>query len=179
MFSHKELTKEMPKLKKFACKLCKTEDEANDLTQAALLRALEKKGMFEENTNLYGWVSKIMYNMFVNDYRRKVKFETQYDPEDYIASRKTVARQEQKLELSKVKEAVSELSDEHRSVLVMVCVKGMKYKQVASILDIPVGTVRSRLSRAREQLEDMLGEDEILMNLQAHETRAMPFKAAR
>ena len=90
MFAQTDLIKEMPKLHRFANRLCRNRDEAEDLLQATLLRALEKKDQFDDGTNLFGWTSKIMYNQFVSTYRRRVRFESQYDPEDYI-SRQQVA----------------------------------------------------------------------------------------
>src|SRR5690606_35270549 len=86
------------------------------------------------------------------DYRRKTKFESQYDPEPLIAARSVEADQQTKTELKAVGRAMEELSPEHKEILVLVCVKGMQYQEVADMLAIPVGTVRSRLSRARTQL---------------------------
>ncbi len=158
MFRDHELVQIMPKLQKFAYKLCRTSEDAEDLVQASMLKAMEKREMFTEGTSLFSWTSKIMYNLFVSSYRRRVKFESQYDPEDYIKNQQTVPMQEQHMELHKVNKAMKELSEEHRNILIMICVKGMQYKQVAKILDIPVGTVRSRLSRAREQLQERMGD---------------------
>lgn len=152
MFTQAQLIAEMPKLRKFANKLTRNMAEAEDLTQSTLLRALEKSTYFETGTDLFKWTSKIMYNLFVTDYRRKVKFETQYDPESYIENRSVEADQEVKMELKSVNAAMNQMSDEHKEILVMVCVKGMQYQEVADLLQIPVGTVRSRLSRARNQL---------------------------
>lgn len=68
----------------------------------------------------------------------------------------TEARQDNISELSQVNEAMALISDEHRTVLICICIKGMKYNEVATMLAIPIGTVRSRLSRAREQLQEAL-----------------------
>ncbi|PJB71472.1 MAG: RNA polymerase subunit sigma-24 [Alphaproteobacteria bacterium CG_4_9_14_3_um_filter_47_13] len=155
-FTHKALTKEISKLQKFALRLCQNRHDAEDLLQNTVLKALEKKDMFEDGTNLFSWTSKIMYNNFVSGYRRKVKFETQYDCEDYIMNQSTEARQDNISELSQVNEAMALISDEHRTVLICICIKGMKYNEVATMLAIPIGTVRSRLSRAREQLQEAL-----------------------
>lgn len=156
MFNNSELTKEMPKLEKFATKLTRNQHDAADLLQTTLLRAIEKKHLFKEGTDLFKWTSKMMYNLFVSGYRRKVKFETQYDPESFIEKQSVEASQETEMELMKVNEAMALLSEEHQEVLVLVCVQGMKYQDVAEALKLPVGTVRSRLSRAREQLQSLL-----------------------
>ncbi len=97
-----------------------------------------------------------MYNIFVTEYRRKVKFETQYDPESHIENRSVEPDQQVKLEVKVLAKAMEQMSPEHREILVLVCVKGMQYQEVADMLSIPVGTVRSRLSRARNQLIAMM-----------------------
>ena len=158
MFNNNELTKETDKLKKFAYKLTRNSSDAEDLLQSTLLRALEKKHLFNEGTNLFSWTSKIMYNMFVSNYRRKVKYETQYDPESYIEAEKVEASQNIQMELKNVESAMKHISDDHREILIMICIKGMQYAEVSKILDIPVGTVRSRLSRARENLQQALNK---------------------
>lgn len=156
MFNQHELVTEMPRLKKFALRLTNNESDADDLSQSTVLRALEKQHLFETGTNLFSWTSKIMYNLFVSDYRRKVKFETQYDPESYIERESVQASQDTKIEFLQVQEAMEKLSEERRQILIMVCVKGMQYAEVSEALQIPVGTVRSRLSRARESLQNLL-----------------------
>ena len=147
---------EMDKLKKFAYKLCRNKHDAEDLLQATVLKAIEKRDMFKEGTNLFSWSSKIMYNDFVSAYRRKVKFESKYDAEDLIKNKSVKPRQEKKALYGRVSEAMDGLNQKHRQVLDMVCIQGMRYKDVAEQLSIPIGTVRSRLSRAREQLKDVM-----------------------
>lgn len=156
MFKQNALVKEMDGLHKFAYKLTGNKADSDDLLQSTVCRALEKKNMFQTDTDLFKWTSKIMYNQFVSQYRRKVKFETQYDPEPHIEKQTVKTRQDKERELQEVGDAIEQLNDEHRDVLLMVSVKGMRYKTVAEKLNIPVGTVRSRLYRAREQLEEHL-----------------------
>lgn len=156
MFATNDLINEMESLKKFALKLTRNDSDADDLAQATILRALEKRALFQADTNLFSWAAKIMYNLFVSGYRRKVKFETQYDPENYINSESVSASQETALEFKEVQEAMNGLSDDHREILIMICIKGMQYAEVSEALQIPVGTVRSRLSRARESLQFLL-----------------------
>lgn len=170
MFNNNALIQESDRLKKFALRLTKNDSDADDLLQSTLLRAIEKKHLFNEGTNLYSWVSKIMYNMFVSDYRRKTKFESQYDPEPYIASQSIESSQDVKIEMKEVQNAMAQLSDDHKDILVMVCVQGMRYADVSEKLQIPVGTVRSRLSRAREALQMAL--DDVNNNLVASTSRS-------
>ncbi|MFA5593528.1 MAG: sigma-70 family RNA polymerase sigma factor [Micavibrio sp.] len=156
MFTQRELVAEMPKLKKFAVKLTRNTSEADDLVQSTLLRAMEKADYFETGTNLFKWTSKVMYNIFVTSYRRKTKFESQYDPTFHIENRSIEADQHIKSEVKALGRAMEKMSAEHKEILVMVCVKGMQYQEVADLLEIPVGTVRSRLSRARSQLISLM-----------------------
>ena len=77
MFATQDLLEETEGLRKFALKLTKNVYDAEDLVQSTVLRALEKKELFQSGTNLFSWTSKIMYNMFVSNYRRKTKYETE------------------------------------------------------------------------------------------------------
>lgn len=156
MFDNNALIEESVKLRKFAYRLTRNMADAEDLLQSTLLRAMEKKHLFETGTNLFSWTSKIMYNLFVSAYRRKVKFETQYDPDNYIEFESVEPSQDKIMEIKDVDRAMDEISGEHRQILVMVCAKGMQYAEVSEVLQIPVGTVRSRLSRARESLQNAL-----------------------
>lgn len=165
-FRHEELVNEIRNLRRFACKLCRNQSDAEDLLQSTVLKALENREKFESGTKLFSWASKIMFNIFASQYRRRVKFETQYDCEDLIKSQSVEAEQEKVVEMHSVGAALQLLSEQHRSVLMMVTVHGLPYEEVARIQNIPVGTVRSRLSRAREQLR---------MLLEAPRTEVTPF----
>lgn len=153
MFQQNALVDEMKNLRKFAFRLTGNASDAEDLLQSTVLRALEKKHLFQTGTDLFKWTSKIMFNLFVSEYRRRTKFETQYDPETYLEKQSVEGSQEVKLTLSKVQDAMKLLSADHQEILVLVCVKGMRYEEVSEALQIPVGTVRSRLARARESLQ--------------------------
>lgn len=156
MFDNQDLVNEIEKLSRFAKRLTGNVSDADDLLQATLLRAIEKKELFEQDSNLFSWSSKVMYNLFVTNYRRKVKFETQYDPESFLENKSVDANQDNIVELKAVQEAMNYLSDEHKEILILVCVKGIQYQEASEILNIPVGTVRSRLSRARESLKILM-----------------------
>lgn len=152
-FAYYDLTAQTERLRKFAVKLCGNAADADDLLQETILRALEKKELFTEGTDLGKWTSKIMFNLFISAYRRKVKFETQYDSETLINNRAISSSQQEYMELSQVDEALASLSRDHRDILINICVRGLKYEEVANDLNVPIGTVRSRLFRARENLK--------------------------
>lgn len=156
MFEQEALINEMEKLRKFAQRLTKNTHNAEDLLQATMLRALEKKESFQNETNLFSWTSKIMFNLFASGHRHKKKFETQYDPEHYIDQVSVRSTQEACVDLVIVNECMKQLSAEHREILLMISAKGMSYEEVSTALRIPSGTVRSRMSRARNHLQAIL-----------------------
>jgi RNA polymerase sigma-70 factor (ECF subfamily) len=156
MFEQDALISEMDKLRKFAQRLTKNSHNAEDLVQATMLRALEKKEFFQEGTNLFSWTSKIMFNLFASGHRQKRKFETQYDPEHYIDQVAVRPSQEACVDLITVNESMKQLSMEHREILLMISAKGMSYEEVSTELRIPAGTVRSRMNRARNHLHAIL-----------------------
>jgi len=168
MFQQEALIEEMPKLRKFALRLTKNAHNAEDLLQSTMLRALEKKDYFQNGTNLFSWTSKMMFNLFVSGYRQKKKFETQYDPAPYIDQMSMGPTQEAHVDLVTVSEGMKRLSAEHREILLLVCVQGMRYEEASELLSIPVGTVRSRLSRARSQLQDIMAPNSFGVALPAH-----------
>lgn len=156
MFNNNELIEEMGDLRRFALRLTGNVFEAEDLLQSTILRAIEKKHLFQTDTDLNRWTSKIMFNLFVSSYRRKTKFETKYDPEAYLETLTVDPSQDYAAELNRVEDAMKKLSPEHREILVLISVKGLRYQEASAVLNLPVGTVRSRLSRARECLQAQL-----------------------
>lgn len=159
MFSDRALTDIRTSLHRFSMKLTHNHSDADDLLQSTLLRALEKKDMFEDGTNLFRWSSRIMFRLFVTEHRRKTRFETQYDPEDWISGLCDAPRQEEITDLSLTHSALRRLSRQQREIIALTCIHGMKYGEVARVLHIPVGTVRSRLARARLALNLLLCND--------------------
>lgn len=157
MFTQSALIAQDQRLQKFALRLTRNKDDASDLVQSTYLRALEKKDYFNEGTNLQHWSSRIMFNIFVSDYRRKVKFNDGGDPDIHIQKLAVEPMQEINVEISTIKRMMVRLSYEHRCVIVLVCFKGMTYKEAAYTLHVPVGTVRSRLFRALQQLNAIMG----------------------
>jgi RNA polymerase sigma-70 factor, ECF subfamily len=161
MFQQQALVPEMKKLRGFAMRLTKNPANAEDLVQATLLRALEKREYFLEGTSLFSWTSKIMFNLFASTYRRNKKFGTEYDPEYYIERGSVKPAQESSVDLSIVRDAMKRLKPDMRNILIAICIKGLRYDEVSEMLQIPVGTVRSRLSRARKQLQALLDSPQV------------------
>lgn len=152
MFQNKSLVAESSRLRRFSLRLTKNKANSEDLLQSTFLRALESRDKFFEGSNLFHWTSKIMFNIFVSSYHRKKKYESQYDPEPIINKLAVEANQENYVDVSLVADAIGEMPPAYRKILLLTCVQGYSYMETAKILAVPVGTVRSRLSRARGAL---------------------------
>jgi RNA polymerase sigma-70 factor, ECF subfamily len=152
MFTDRDLVAQMPDMHRFARRLAGSEADADDLVQATLVRALERRGQFATGTNLRRWLAKMMFNLFASGWRRRVRFESSYDPQPVIDRQVAQPVQELRRACAEVGEALEALEPGHRAVLMLVCVHGMAYGAAARRLGVPVGTVRSRLSRARTRL---------------------------
>lgn len=162
MLTNHALFAELDGLNRFALKLCKNRSDADDLVQTTIMRALAHRDSFEEGTKAFSWLSRIMYNSFATTYKRKIRYESQYDPEPEIMKVQFESSQEDKVMLHEVQAAMQELCPQHRDILMLICGYEMTYEEAAIHLNIPIGTVRSRLSRAREALlAVMSGNDNI------------------
>lgn len=156
MFSQDALTTERDRLYRFALRLTRHPSDAEDLVQSTMLRALEKRSYFQEGTNLFNWTSRVMFNIFVSQYRREKRIAARHEAAFTEAQVTTQPAQETVTDLSHMRDCMKRLSKPHREMLVMVCISGLQYEEVSQRLRIPVGTVRSRLSRARNELQHLL-----------------------
>lgn len=174
MFEEKSLVSEMEKLRRFALRLTRNPSAADDLVQATMLRALEKRDSFQTGSNLFSWTSKILFHEFASQYRRKKKFESQYDPEPYISAVSVRPEQEAHTDLAKVRESMKRMTARHQEILVMVSIRGMGYAEVSEMLQVPVGTVRSRLFRARKELQELLDSPQLQATAREEYHRVFP-----
>lgn len=147
-----ELVALLPRLRRFAYGLTGSMDEGDDLVQSACERAIGRLNQFQPGTRLDSWMYRIVQTVWIDRLRsRKLRNETIMDPESLTplavgdASREMTAR----LELAEVRRHVARLPEEQRSVLLLTAVEGLSYRETASVLDLPMGTVMSRLARAR------------------------------
>jgi RNA polymerase sigma-70 factor, ECF subfamily len=125
--------------------------KADCLVQSSLLRALEKQHLWQPSSNLRAWLFTIMHNQHVNEVRKLLR-QGSLGPVEEAEPVYVEPVADASLQLRDLQRAINTLSYEQREVLLLVGLEGMRYEQVATILDIPVGTVRSRLSRARTTL---------------------------
>ncbi|HVC51963.1 MAG TPA: sigma-70 family RNA polymerase sigma factor [Stellaceae bacterium] len=152
----------LPRLRRFARGLARAASEADDLVQAACERALSRKHQFQEGTRFDSWMFRIVQTIWIDQMRaREVRKEDGDIAEERLGSYEPVRRVEARLALAEVRQAVEYLPQDQRAALILVTVEGLSYKEAAQVVGVPVGTIMSRLARARialqQQLESGLG----------------------
>ena len=146
------IARELPRLQRYARTLTRDEHAAEDLVHDTLLRAHDKRDTFRPGSDPTPWLLAIMRNLFVSGWRKSATERKGHDRVAAEPGEPAPPSQEHSLRLRAVAEAFDQLSDEHREVLHLVVIEGQSYRQAADMLDIPVGTLISRLSRARAAL---------------------------
>lgn len=159
-FAH-DLVALLPRLRRFARALAGAPDRADDLVQSACERALRARDTFQPGTRLDAWMFRILRNVWIDAARRSVARGGEHAGLDEVAERagwdgRDVT--ETRLMLAKTREAIAALPPESREVVVLVCVEELSYREAAEVLEVPVGTVMSRLARARVKLARALGQ---------------------
>jgi len=151
----------------FAFHLTYNEEDANDLVQDTFFKSYRFIDSYERGTNAKAWLFKILKNSFINEYRRKTKRPNEVDYEDFIAYQDAdesvgIGAVDLRVEMfqdmmsDEITKAINMLPADFRTVILLCDVEDFTYEEIAKIVDIPVGTVRSRLHRARNMLKDML-----------------------
>jgi len=165
-----DLRAAIPNLRAFAMSLCGNRDYADDLVQDTLVRAWGKMDRFEAGTNLHAWLFTILRHVFYSDRRKRVR-EVE-DADGSFASRlTTVPNQHARLDLEDFHQALMKLSPDQREALILVGIEGFTYEEAAEIAGCVVGTIKSRVNRARTRLaallyvesESDLGADKIVL----------------
>ena len=144
-----------PRLYRMACSWCNNASLADDLVQETILKALEKRHQLKDMKCFNAWVFRILNNSWL-DFLRRRKPETDIDEQTIPCKDCPEKSYEQNLTTLSVRQAVNNLPVGQRSVLTLVDLEGFTYKEVSDVLEIPIGTVMSRLSRARKSLEASL-----------------------
>ena len=146
-----ELEVHIASLRRYARALVRDRSDADDLVQEALTRALSRADKFIVGTNLRAWLFTIMHNVHVNQVRSRAARPVEVAVDSVVESRMSEpANQEARVELGEMMRVLDTLPAEQRQVLLLVALDGLKYEEVAAVLEVPIGTVMSRLSRARE-----------------------------
>ena len=151
----------------FAFHLTYNEDDAHDLVQDTFLKSYRFINSYEKGTNAKAWLFKILKNIFINEYRKKVRAPRVSDYEDYIAYQDSdeatgIGSLDMRSDYfrnmigDEVSNAINTLPSDFRTVIILCDVEEFSYEEMAKIIDIPIGTVRSRLNRARNMLKEKL-----------------------
>ena len=151
----------------FAYRLTFDEDESKDLVQETYLKAFRFLNSFQQGTNAKAWLFRILKNSFINDFRKKSKqpakvdyqeVETYYNSDNVDVSITTDLRVDAVQDMigDEISNALNSLAVDFRTVIILCDLEGFTYEEMAKILDIPIGTVRSRLHRARNLLKEKL-----------------------
>jgi RNA polymerase sigma-70 factor (ECF subfamily) len=150
------IAQQIPRLRRYARALVGDPVRADDLVQESLLRGLSRSHLWQPGTDIRAWMFTILHNLHINHQRqRRVRAEQQELPEDHPDLIRP-PNQERGLEMRDLARALQQLPDPQRQVVLLVGLEGMNYKQVAAVLDIPIGTVMSRLHRGREALRRLM-----------------------
>ncbi len=155
------LIAEIPRLRRYAIALLRDRAAADDLVQDVVLRGLDRLHLWRDGTNMRTWLFTIMHNLHANDMRRLSRTVDNQPLEGAALSRGTPPEQEAAVELSQLADAIAGLPVPQRQVLLLVGLEGFSYAEAAETLDVPVGTVMSRLSRTREELRRTLDGDNV------------------
>jgi RNA polymerase sigma-70 factor (ECF subfamily) len=139
-------------LRRYARSLTRDEVQAEDLVQDTLVRAYERRSSFRSGGNLRGWLLSILHNTFIDGRRRHLAEGRRLEHAAALAETAAPPEQEGRIRLQQVREAFLGLPEEQRAVLHLVAVEGLSYQEAAMALGIPVGTLMSRLGRARAAL---------------------------
>ncbi len=163
MHARPDLTEHLPRLRRYARALTGDAARADDLVQDTLERALAKLDLWQPGSNLRAWLFTLMHNLFVNQIRRQGPHETLLDD---ALDEPVSGGQMEALAARDIHAALAKLPESQRVILLLVGLEQFSYGEAAEVLGVPVGTVMSRLSRAREHMRHLLaGESPIKLKV--------------
>jgi RNA polymerase sigma-70 factor (ECF subfamily) len=148
----------VPSLRAFAISLCGNVDRADDLVQETLLRAMANIDSFQPGTNMSAWLFTILRNLFRSEYRKRRR-EVEDTDGSYAESLRSHPEQQGRVEFEEFRAALSRLPPDQREALILVGASGFSYEEAAAICDCAVGTIKSRVNRARTRLAELLSID--------------------
>lgn len=148
----------LPRLRRFGRTLAYRQEDADDLVQWAIEKALTRADQWTPGTRLDSWMFRIMQNAWIDELRARERRGQTFLPEEEGEDVGDGAASGAPLDAVRLRQAIARLSPDHREVVALVLVEGQSYQEAADTLALPVGTVTSRLARAREALQQMLGE---------------------
>ena len=158
-----DILSEIPRLRRYARALLSDRAAADDLVQDTLERAWTRIAQWQSGSNLRAWLFSIMHNLRVDQIRRPDLSARAIEEDDFeVPTRST---QNDRLEVRDLELALSKLPEEQREILLLVALEEMSYGEIAATLEIPIGTVMSRLSRGRERLRVVMNGHQAVTNL--------------
>lgn len=160
---HTELETLLPDLTRFARSLTRSEDDAYDLVQDCVERALVKKDYYEEGTNLKSWLFTMMRNLFISQKRRESVARRYVKHVDNSGDRVERASQMHHIFLKETMTAIDDLSSAERDAVVMLGIEESSHRDASNVTRLPVGTIKSRLSRGRANLRVALGLEDAML----------------
>ena len=150
------LEKEIPRLRRYAVAMTRDMSRADDLVQDTLVRAIAKQSFWQSGTNLRAWLFTIMHNQNVNWVRHRVREGTAVGFDDEWPFPIAATDPTGGLSLRDLDRALTRIPEQQRQVILLIGLEGTSYEEAATILDVPIGTIRSRLSRGRESLRILM-----------------------
>lgn len=149
------IERQIPHLRRYAFSLTGDRDIADDMVQDTLERALRKRHLWHRRGSIRSWLFRILYRRCIDHFRRGHPDTVPAETEVVDNAMSQPANQEARIDCLEVSAAMARLPAEQRSVVLLVALEGLPYDEIAEIVGVPIGTVRSRLSRARETLRTM------------------------
>jgi RNA polymerase sigma-70 factor (ECF subfamily) len=162
-----QLIELIPRMRRFATGLSGSTAWGDDLVQAACERLLQCKDSLQPDSRLDSWLYQVIRNLHIDGIRAQSVRDRNADEIKLVADLRPVSTDPMQahIRLGEVNDAMQLLSEEHRSALMLVCVEGLSYKEAAEVLQVPMGTVTSRLVRARKSLIEKLGGESFELEL--------------
>jgi len=154
--NHRQLLALAPHLKAFAISLCHSADRADDLVQTTLLKAWRHRNDFVAGTNMKAWLFAILRNSFLSEIRKR-KFEVEDQEGGFADALSVPSAQLGHLAILDLSRALDSLSRDQREIIFLICADGLSYEEVATRCGCAIGTIKSRLNRARAKLSDVMG----------------------
>jgi RNA polymerase sigma-70 factor (ECF subfamily) len=151
-----QLLELLPRLRRFARNLIRQPEDADDIVQIALERALTRCEQWDSSSRLDSWMFGIIRNAWLDELRSRQRRGPQLDIDD-MSDTLADGQAAVEIEVMSVQTAMAKLPEEQRTAVSLVLVEGLSYKEAAQVMDIPIGTLTSRLARGREALQALLG----------------------
>jgi RNA polymerase sigma-70 factor (ECF subfamily) len=158
---HRLIVDQVPYLRRYAIALLRDRDAADDLVQDCLARAIDRLHLWKPGSNMRSWLFSILHNLYVNSARRGARRPDRFEIETGHEGLHAVPpNQSDRHEVRDLVRALAQLSEEQQQTILLVGLEGLSYAEAADVLDIPIGTVMSRLNRGRQRLRQIIEQGE-------------------